>query len=154
MQWRAGLLVAQNIFHVVLEMLQENTKMEEANWTLPIEPLSAQFPFFLGLRPTSCRGRSLRIYVYDTGNYSAGSLFCSAGQWGVEVALHRYLAASDCRTDNPDEAPFPQHRALLHAAHDFSDVGWDRQAKTKYLAGPVGASVGATRGRFGSMASG
>ena len=46
----------------------------------------------------------LQVYVYDTAAYSSGSVFCSAGQWGVEVMLHRFFASSTCRTLDAAEA--------------------------------------------------
>ena len=33
-----------------------------------------------------------------------GAPLCHALRWGVEVLLHRYFAASACRTMDPEEA--------------------------------------------------
>mmetsp|Transcript_68610 Transcript_68610/g.184731 ORF Transcript_68610/g.184731 Transcript_68610/m.184731 type:complete len:558 (+) Transcript_68610:211-1884(+) len=129
-EFEEGLFVAQNVFAGALDMLMKNNKTVEANWTLPLEPLDLQLPFFLGVRGNDCQGSKLKVFVYDTGNFSLGSLFCSAGQWGVEVALHRYFAASACRTRDPDEADFflvPDYRAChYHMAPTFQQRGLTR----------------------------
>jgi len=129
-EFEDGLESAQQVFGVVTGMLERNTHMERANWSLPLEPLKIMMPFFLGLRPNSCHGSGLRVFVYDTGSLSAGSLFCSAGQWGVEVALHRYFAASACRTEDPEEADLflvPDYRAChLHLAPTYLHRGLTR----------------------------
>jgi len=61
-----------------------------------------------------CFGTGLKIFLHGTDNYESGGLFCSAGQWGVEVILHRYLMRSSCRTLHPHEADLfwvPDYRA-------------------------------------------
>ena len=84
-------------------MLRRNNDTISANWSIPREPLDIQMPLFLGLYGNDCGGSKLRIFVYETQKFSLGSVFCSAGQWGVEVLLHRYFAASACRTYDPEE---------------------------------------------------
>lgn len=32
-----------------------------------------------------------KVYVYDTGNLTKQPLYCSAGQWGTEVVVHKWL---------------------------------------------------------------
>lgn len=49
----------------------------------------------------NCFGTGLKIFVHDTGRFSRGALFCSAGQWGIEVLIHTYLMGSTCRTGDP-----------------------------------------------------
>ena len=52
-----------------------------------------------------CFGTGLKVFVHDTGPFSQGGLFCSAGQWGIEVLLHRFFTASvSCRTKDPEKA--------------------------------------------------
>ncbi len=61
-----------------------------------------------------CFGTGMRIYLHETDEFERGGLFCSAGQWGVEVILHRYLMKSSCRTTDPADADFfwvPDYRA-------------------------------------------
>lgn len=126
-EFEQGLPHAQDVLAVAKNMLRRNTEYELANWTIPMEPLELQFPFFLGVHKNNCGGSKLKIFVYDTGNYSRGSLFCSAGQWGVEVAYHRYFDSSACKTDNPEEADFflvPDYRAChLHLAPTYQHKG-------------------------------
>ncbi|CAK9077000.1 Conjugated bile acid hydrolase (CBAH) (Bile salt hydrolase) (BSH) (CBAH-1) (Choloylglycine hydrolase) [Durusdinium trenchii] len=129
-EFEDGLSTAQEIFLTAVEMLERNNDTEGANWTIPREPLELQMPFFLGLLPNNCAGSKLRIYVYDTQSFSVGSIFCSAGQWGVEVLLHRYFASSTCRTTNPEEADLflvPDYRAChLHLAPTYMHKGLTR----------------------------
>mmetsp|Transcript_68348 Transcript_68348/g.149198 ORF Transcript_68348/g.149198 Transcript_68348/m.149198 type:complete len:642 (+) Transcript_68348:74-1999(+) len=129
-EFEDGLSAAQNTFMGVMDMFQQNNQTEKANWTLPMEPLSLQFPFFLGLRPNGCHGSKLKVFVYETGSFSSGSLFCSAGQWGVEVAIHRYFSSSACRTSDPNEADFflvPDYRAChYHLAPTYQQKGLTR----------------------------
>jgi len=83
-----------------------------------------------GMRQNSCFGSTLKIYVYNTSHYSVGSVFCSAGQWGVEVMIHRYFASSACRVDNPQEADIflvPDYRAChFHLAPTYQHKGLTR----------------------------
>ncbi|CAD7966578.1 unnamed protein product [Amoebophrya sp. A120] len=61
-----------------------------------------------------CFGTNLKIYIHKTFEYERGGLFCSAGQWGIEVVLHRFLMNSSCRTDDPKTADLffvPDYRA-------------------------------------------
>lgn len=129
-EFEDGLTVAQEIFLTAMEMLERNNETQAANWTIPREPLELQMPLFLGLLPNNCAGSKLRIYVYETGSFSVGSIFCSAGQWGVEVLLHRYFASSACRTLNPEEADLflvPDYRAChLHLAPTYMHKGLTR----------------------------
>eukprot|EP00928_Gymnodinium_smaydae_P050319 TRINITY_DN3388_c0_g1_i1.p1 TRINITY_DN3388_c0_g1~~TRINITY_DN3388_c0_g1_i1.p1 ORF type:complete len:569 (-),score=112.01 TRINITY_DN3388_c0_g1_i1:582-2288(-) len=129
-EFEEGLAAAQQMFLQAKAMLSQNNDTAAVNWTLPLEPLESTYPFYLGLRKTSCFGSRLKIYIYDTGVYSAGSVFCSAGQWGVEVMFHRFFAASDCRTDNPDEADLflvPDYRAChYHLAPTYQHKGLTR----------------------------
>ncbi|CAJ1357417.1 unnamed protein product [Effrenium voratum] len=129
-EFEDGLHVAQEVFLTAAEMLERNNDTEGANWTIPREPLQLQMPLFLGLLPNNCAGSALRIYVYDTKKFSAGSVFCSAGQWGVEVLLHRYFAASSCRTLDPNQADLflvPDYRAChLHLAPTYMHKGLTR----------------------------
>lgn len=129
-EFEFGLESAQYIFHMVEEMLKRNSDMIAANWSIPTEPLESSFPFLLQLRPNNCHSSSLRVYVYNTGNYSLGSVFCSAGQWGVEVLIHRYFGSSACRTMDPDNADFflvPDYRAChFHLAPTFMHTGLTR----------------------------
>jgi hypothetical protein len=57
-------------------------------------------------RPLSCFETALKVYVYDTGNLTKQPLYCSAGQWGTEVVVHKWLEQAACRTMNPEEADF------------------------------------------------
>eukprot|EP00933_Yihiella_yeosuensis_P051512 TRINITY_DN49466_c0_g1_i1.p1 TRINITY_DN49466_c0_g1~~TRINITY_DN49466_c0_g1_i1.p1 ORF type:complete len:579 (-),score=62.83 TRINITY_DN49466_c0_g1_i1:408-1982(-) len=129
-EFEESLEAAQEVFLTAREMLRRNNHTELANWTIPREPLDLQYPFWLGLYPNNCGGSKLRFYVYDTGNMSRGSVFCAAGQWGVEVFYHRYFASSACRTNNPEEADFfivPDYRAChLHLAPTYLHKGLTR----------------------------
>jgi len=133
-EFEDGLPAAQALFLQARSLIDR--QQETDNWTFPVnwtfarEPLELMFPFVLGLKPNKCAGSSLRFFIYNTGNYSAGSLFCSAGQWGIEVMIHRYLEASACRTLNPEEADFfvvPDYRAChLHLAPKRLQAGLTR----------------------------
>ncbi|CAE8615120.1 unnamed protein product [Polarella glacialis] len=129
-EFEEGLEAAQQIFVTAVEMLDRNNDTDSANWTIPRDPLVSQFPVYLGLVPNDCGGSKLRVFVYETEKYSRGSIFCSAGQWGVEVFLHRFFASSSCRTFNPDEADFffvPDYRAChLHLAPNKLHKGLTR----------------------------
>lgn len=81
-----------------------------AQWKIDFADYAA-VPKLLGLEhlgdATSCViPGSPRIFVYDTGKYSAPVLECSAGMEGVEVLLHRFLLESKCRTLDASEADF------------------------------------------------
>lgn len=131
-----GITEAQAMYQMAIEMLSRNDKMEAANWSIPLEPLNEVFPFILGLRPTTCHDSSIKVFVYPVTNYSVGSVFCSAGQWGVEVMLHHYFAAASCRTLDPEEADFffvPDYRAChYHLAPKFQHKGLTRIAGDDY----------------------
>jgi len=129
-EYEEGLEAAQAVF------LQASTWLEGAqslthisNWTIPLTPLRSNYPVILGVKPSNdrCFGLPLRIFVYDTDTFSRGALFCSAGQWGVEVLFHMYLLRSDCRTLNVDEADLffvPDYRACqFHLAPRSDDEG-------------------------------
>jgi len=126
-EFEEGQGAALGVLNTARHMLDLNPGMETANWSLPVEPLETVLPFFLGAVQNSCFGSSLRVFVYDTGNYSAGALFCSAGQWGVEAALHMFFASSSCRTFDPNEADFflvPDYRAChYHLAPTYRQKG-------------------------------
>eukprot|EP00435_Cladocopium_sp_Y103_P047275 s1781_g13.t2 len=82
-EFEDGLTVAQEIFLTAVEMLERNNETEAANWTIPREPLELQMPLFLGLLPNNCAGSKLRIYVYETGSFSVGSIFWPHGFVGA-----------------------------------------------------------------------
>mmetsp|Transcript_52627 Transcript_52627/g.123124 ORF Transcript_52627/g.123124 Transcript_52627/m.123124 type:complete len:475 (-) Transcript_52627:95-1519(-) len=133
-EFEEGLEAAQGLLLQARNLIDRQQTGE--NWTFPVnwsfaqDPLELSFPFVLGLRANNCAGSTLKIFVYDTANYSAGSLFCSAGQWGIEVMIHRYFETSACRTFNPDEADFfvvPDYRAChLHLAPNRFQAGLTR----------------------------
>eukprot|EP00401_Gymnodinium_catenatum_P005633 CAMPEP_0117611876 /NCGR_PEP_ID=MMETSP0784-20121206/82637_1 /TAXON_ID=39447 /ORGANISM="" /LENGTH=533 /DNA_ID=CAMNT_0005415369 /DNA_START=88 /DNA_END=1686 /DNA_ORIENTATION=+ len=129
-EFEDGLLMAREVFKQAIAMLQSVNDTERVNWTIPREPLESMYPFYLGMRKNSCHSSRLKVYVYDTGRYSVGSVFCSAGQWGVEVMLHRYFAESSCRTEDPAEADFflvPDYRAChFHLAPTYQHKGLTR----------------------------
>ncbi|CAE7761557.1 unnamed protein product [Symbiodinium sp. KB8] len=126
-EFEHGLDLAQEVFLSAVDMLERNNSTEAANWTIPREPLDRQFPLFLGLQANDCAGAKFRVYVYESQQYSLGSVFCSAGQWGVEVLLHRFFASGSCRTLNADEADLflvPDYRAChIHLAPNFQHKG-------------------------------
>jgi len=129
-EFEDGLAAAQQVYIQAAEMMSRNEDTAGANWTIPREPLSMQMPLYLGLYPNDCAGSKLRLYVYETGKFSTGSIFCSAGQWGVEVLLHRFFGAGSCRTYDPEEADFfivPDYRAChLHLAPTYHHRGLTR----------------------------
>jgi len=129
-EFEEGLPTAQDALATVMDMLGRGFNQTKANWTIPLEPLALAYPFLLGMKQHRCFGSSLRVFVYDTGNYSRGGVFCSAGQWGVEVLLHRFFAAAACRTEDPEEADFffvPDYRAChLHLAPKYQHQGLTR----------------------------
>eukprot|EP00439_Symbiodinium_sp_Y106_P060580 s372_g8.t6 len=126
-EFEHGLDLAQEVFLSAVDMLERNNNTEAANWTIPREPLERQFPLFLGLQANDCAGAKFRVYVYESQQYSLGSVFCSAGQWGVEVLLHRFFASGSCRTLNADEADLflvPDYRAChIHLAPNYQHKG-------------------------------
>lgn len=129
-EFEEGLGQAQVVFRQAQMMLEHNNDTRNVDWSIPSEPMESMLPFYLGLRSTTCHGLGIKIYVYETGDYAVGSVFCSAGQWGVEVMIHRYLAASDCRTDDPNEADLflvPDYRAChFHLAPTYHHKGLTR----------------------------
>jgi len=65
------------------------------------------YPFLMGMRPQSCFGSSLRIYVYEVPHELVSPvLHCAHGQWGTEVLFHRFFQHAACRTLDPEEADF------------------------------------------------
>eukprot|EP00927_Polykrikos_kofoidii_P037262 TRINITY_DN31399_c0_g1_i1.p1 TRINITY_DN31399_c0_g1~~TRINITY_DN31399_c0_g1_i1.p1 ORF type:complete len:636 (-),score=111.11 TRINITY_DN31399_c0_g1_i1:119-1783(-) len=136
MEYEEGIESARELFSQAVMMLEHNNGTHIVNWTIPREPLVTTFPFYLGMRSNTCHGSKLRIFVYDTGEFSSGSVFCSAGQWGVEVMLHRYFAHSTCRTDDPDEADLflvPDYRAChYHLAPKYHHEGLTRLSGDDY----------------------
>lgn len=129
-EFEEGLKSAQAAMTTAIAMLGRIQDQKRANWSIPTEPLDLAMPFLLGLKPNDCFGSSLRIFVYDTGNYSRGSVFCSSGQWGIEVLLHRYFQSSACLTLEPEKADFffvPDYRAChLHLAPTYQHRGLTR----------------------------
>eukprot|EP00929_Paragymnodinium_shiwhaense_P025379 TRINITY_DN15362_c0_g2_i2.p1 TRINITY_DN15362_c0_g2~~TRINITY_DN15362_c0_g2_i2.p1 ORF type:complete len:610 (+),score=114.02 TRINITY_DN15362_c0_g2_i2:149-1831(+) len=129
-EFEEGLGAARTMYKQARIMLAENNDTQKVNWTIPLEPLDDTFPFYLGMKNTTCHGAKMKVYIYDTGRYSLGSVFCSAGQWGVEVMIHRYLASSDCVTTNPEEADLflvPDYRAChYHLAPTYQHRGLTR----------------------------
>ncbi|CAD7931511.1 unnamed protein product [Amoebophrya sp. A25] len=133
-EFEDGLVVAQQIYVASAQLLQTlGAQRLLANWTIPQGPVlrppgfgptgAAPWAVLLGLgnfidvsseNGRSCFGTGLKIYLHETGEYERGGLFCSAGQWGVEVILHRYLMNSSCRTQEAKEADLflvPDYRA-------------------------------------------
>ena len=84
-EFEHGLEVAQDFFLFAQNSLQKFGPAIAGNWSIPEWPLRKTFPFLLGLTNTSCGETNLKIFVYETFEYSSGALFCSAGQWGLEV---------------------------------------------------------------------
>lgn len=136
--------MARLLFVRVQGLVEKSTDlMAAANWTVPLAPvqgINSPFGVALGLAvfddkapavensragilskrfPAShakyaCFGTGLKIYVHNTGRFERGGLFCSAGQWGVEVILHRYFLRSSCRVYDPNDADLflvPDYRA-------------------------------------------
>eukprot|EP00971_Amphidinium_carterae_P031328 617083-Amphidinium_carterae.1 len=54
----------------------------------------------------------IRVYVYDEEDVPElrplmqGQIYCSRGQWGMDVTIHDFFATCACRTDDPKEADF------------------------------------------------
>lgn len=60
------------------------------------------------------------VYVYEVDDYpelgvlASGAAFCRDNQWGFESAIHEWLLACPCRTNDPNHADFffvPQYTA-------------------------------------------
>eukprot|EP00746_Dinoflagellata_sp_MGD_P039729 gnl/MRDRNA2_/MRDRNA2_195943_c0_seq1.p1 gnl/MRDRNA2_/MRDRNA2_195943_c0~~gnl/MRDRNA2_/MRDRNA2_195943_c0_seq1.p1 ORF type:complete len:528 (+),score=70.77 gnl/MRDRNA2_/MRDRNA2_195943_c0_seq1:167-1585(+) len=77
---------------------------DERPWGLQTHQ-SAGYPLLLGLKPLSCYGFNIKVYVYET-DFAVRPLGCSQGMFASEVFVHRFFVHSTCRTEDPDEADF------------------------------------------------
>lgn len=78
----------------------------EAGWNLSTTDLVI-YPSLLGMDPPhQCYGTSLRLFIYDIGDFTRGVLHCQSGQWGLEALIPYWLRQGSCITKDPDEADF------------------------------------------------
>lgn len=111
-EFEDGLSFAQQLYVKTTQLLSHIAPNRAVtNWTIPIEPVvpdedqgkNAIFAHLLGLgkyddrdeNGVACFGTGLKIFLHETGKFERGGLFCSAGQWGVEVQFGGFLYFSE-----------------------------------------------------------
>jgi len=106
-EMQMGLATARE-YYMLFESLVQNYGhlWNDGGFTWGLESQqSAGYPLLLGLKPQSCFGMNLKVFVYET-DLAKRVLSCSQGMFASEVFVHRWLMHSECRTEDPAEADF------------------------------------------------
>ncbi|CAK9008449.1 Probable glucuronoxylan glucuronosyltransferase F8H (FRA8 homolog) (Protein FRAGILE FIBER 8 homolog) [Durusdinium trenchii] len=104
---RFGTRRAKEYYILYEELLRSYGHLWNASgfkWSLKTHQ-SAGYPLILGLRPQSCFGLDLKIFVYET-DFASKPVICSQGMFASEVFVHQFLLHSSCHTEDPNEADF------------------------------------------------
>eukprot|EP00933_Yihiella_yeosuensis_P015901 TRINITY_DN13730_c0_g1_i3.p1 TRINITY_DN13730_c0_g1~~TRINITY_DN13730_c0_g1_i3.p1 ORF type:complete len:538 (-),score=61.42 TRINITY_DN13730_c0_g1_i3:194-1807(-) len=104
---RFGTAVAKKHYLLYEQLVKDYRHLWNASgfsWNLDTHQ-SASYPLLLGLRPQSCFGLGIKVFVYDT-EFAQRPIGCSQGMFASEVFVHRFLLHSECRTEDPNEADF------------------------------------------------
>ncbi|CAE8593604.1 unnamed protein product, partial [Polarella glacialis] len=104
---RFGTAVAKEHFIFYDQLVRQYGHLWNASgfkWNLDSHQ-SASYPLLLGLKPQSCFGTGVKVFVYET-EFAQKPIVCSQGMFASEVFVHRWFMHSECRTEDPSEADF------------------------------------------------